>query len=155
MSFSSLLLRNEICKAYHIENNNISQFWIDCLWSLGYPMDWNLEFKTLGDKICTWDGKHVIYLTYTKSYEVGHKQSKIGLSSSKKRPALGRKLCSVGFAVWFPLSKNMIGAPKPPPPLKKGPIFHMSSWLFLTHPLGNEIYRVFCNYFHSSYPDSF
>ena len=41
-----------------------------------------------------WDGKQVIYLVDTKSYEVGRKQGKIGLSKVKKCPALGGKLCN-------------------------------------------------------------
>ena len=41
-----------------------------------------------------WDGKQVIYLVDTKSYEVGRKQAKIGLCKVKKCPTLRGKLCS-------------------------------------------------------------
>ena len=41
-----------------------------------------------------WDGKQVIYLVDTKSYEVGRKQAKIGICKVKKCPTLRGKPCS-------------------------------------------------------------
>ena len=41
-----------------------------------------------------WDGKQVIYLVDTQSYEVGRKQAKIGFCKVKKCPTLRGKLCS-------------------------------------------------------------
>ena len=65
-----------------------------------YLKYWNFEIIKW-DKF-TWDGKQAIFLTSTKSYEVGRKQGKIGLCKAKKRPTLRGKLCRGGF--WFSTS---------------------------------------------------